>query len=442
MRRIVWLDSVFERRPLRVVALGALGAALAWAIVTTNIMPHVAERAPGVALLLASDNPNVVFGVVDRKINPDSAAESAAIVAPPAMSRSARDRLRRRAQNALLRSPLDARGLRILGQLAPEESAADFMELAARHSLNEYRAHHWLLQKRLSEGRYAEALLSADIVLRTRPQLMPFIAPYLERMAEDRTASIALERMLARNPPWRERFLTHLPSIVSDVRAPLRLMLALKNTAHPAGVESQRRYFEFLFERRVYDFAYYAWRQLLPPERAQNEATLYNGDFAFPPSGSPFDWLLRSGAGARIDIASASEDSRALRIDYGPGRVAPHVAMQFIKLPAGAYRMAGRYRGEIAGRRGPRWRVACVNANGSIGESEMGMGRIRDWRHFEFEFIVPDKDCAMQSARLELDARSPSEWIVAGEISYADLKIEPIGEGAPSATVGGPSGAQ
>jgi hypothetical protein len=268
----------------------------------------------------------------------------------------------------------------------------------------------------------------ADVLMRKRPQFLEFVMPVLARMAQDRAAASELEQAMARNPPWRDSFLSLLPEIVTDVRAPLRLMLALKNTPFPASAENQRAYLSFLFRRRVYDFAYFAWRQLLPPERSRAAGMIYNGDFAYPPSGLPFDWSLRSGSGVTIDIVPHPDNakSRALMIDYGQGRAGPHSAVEFVKLPAGAYRMVGRYRGELIGRRGLRWRVACVETNAEIGESEMAMGRIADWKQFRFEFVVPADGCPLQFLRVELDARSPSEWMVSGKMWYAELKIEPV----------------
>lgn len=448
MKALHWRGVGPGTRRLRIVGSTVLCFVLVWKIVTTNFATHLVDVAPRVALFLASSNPSVLLELADRKVNPgigssdlgrrsDQADASRPYFggAPAFKSRSERDEVRAWAETALTQSPFDSRALRILGQLALEASAATrFMEAAARRSLNETEAHYWLLQRRFAQHRYADVIRAADILLRTRPQLLEFVAPFLARMAEDRSAVGELEQAIKRNPPWRDAFLNYAPEVVTDVRAPLRLMLTLKNTPFPASAENQRAYLSYLFQRRSYDFAYYAWRQLLPPDRSREAGILYNSDFNRPPSGLPFDWLIAKGSGVTIDIVPHPDHdkSHAIVIDYGQGRAGPHSVVEFVKLTAGSYRMIGRFRGELVGRRGLRWRVACVESNITIGESEMAIGRFPDWKLFQFDFVAPEKDCPLQSIRLELDARSASEWMASGKMWYADLKIEPIGASARS----------
>jgi hypothetical protein len=430
------------RHPLRLSICVLLAAFLAWRIVVTNLAVHLIDVAPRAALLLGSSNPRVLVELVDREVNRDAArvpgiaarSSGAAQKAGATLSPARRDRLRAWTEAAIAQSPLDAKALRLLGQLSADRSAESFMEVAARRSLNETRAHYWLLQRRLAQARYADVLHHADILLRSRPELVDFVVPALVVLAENRSAAGALEQALARNPPWRERFFSRLPEFVTDVRAPLRLMLSLKTTPFPASADEQRPYLTKLLERGAYDFAHFAWRSLLASQRAGDVDLLENGDFARPPSGLPFDWTIARGAGVGIDIVPRPDDAggRALMIDFGHGRAGPHVVQQYVKLAPGAYRMAGRLRGDLVGRRGLRWRVACVNGPQAVGESEMAIGRFPVWKRFQFAIVVPEKDCPLQMVRLALDARSPSEWMASGRIWYADLKIEPSETGAPS----------
>lgn len=453
-----------DKRRLRALAFGLFGAALIWQIVATNLAIHLIEIAPRAALFLAPRNPTVLLELAERKVNPKPASrdvaeeadktadpsvgdrdqESAATGDEPAdgvttdaaeesgghsIDAAGKEQARAWAETALALSPLDARALRLLGQLAPEQAATSFMEAAARRSLNETRAHLWLLRDRFDRGRYVEALRSADLILRTRPQLLAAVTPFLARMAEDRIAARELDRVMAGNPPWRDGFLATLPKFVRDARAPLRVMLALKNTPFPAKVQNQQIYLTLLLRNQAYDFAYHVWRQLLPRERSRTSELLYNGSFEFPPSGLPFDWSIVNGAGVTIDIVPHpdKDHSHALLIEYGEGRAGQHSVAEAVKLNAGAYRAVGQYRGELFGRRGLRWRMVCIDTHKAIGESEMAQGVVSDWKRFEFEFVVPPQGCPLQVLRLELDARSPSEWMVSGRMWYADLKIEPIG---------------
>jgi hypothetical protein len=432
------LDAGSRKRVLRVLTFGVGGMALLWQIVATSFVAHLAVVAPETALSLAPADPLALLELADRKLNADSASWSLrrageqTIVERPesaieSLSATERDAIRALAEAALRQAPLDARAMRILGQSASDDSAERFMEAAVRRSLNESRAIFWLLQDRFEKRRHADAVQIADILLRTRPNLVEVVTPSLARMAEDEEAFVEVGRLMASAPPWREAFLAYVCDHVSDARTPLRLMLAFEKTRSPPTAESLRTYLAFLFRHRFYDFAYRAWRRFAPPERLQAAGNLYNADFEFPPTGLFFDWTIVNGSGATIEIVPrpGDENRRALVIEYDRERAAPHGVSQHVKLPAGAYRMTGLQRGELIGRRGPRWRIVCAGANAEIGESEMAMGRMSDWRRFQFDFVVPDKDCVVQQARLDLDARSPSEWMVSGKIWYADLKIEP-----------------
>lgn len=431
------LDAGSWMRALRVLAFGAGGMALLWQIVATSFVAHLAVVAPETALSLAPGDPLSLLELADRKLSADSLPRGAArlvehaIVERPedaieSLSAAEREAIKTFAEDALRQAPLDARAMRILGQLASDDSAEKFMEAAARRSLNESRAIFWLLQDRFEKRRHADAARIADILLRTRPNLVEFVTPSLARMVEDEEASVEVDRLMASAPPWREAFLAYVCDHVSDARTPLRLLLAFKKTRSPPTAASLRTYLAFLFRHRFYDFAYHAWRRFAPPERLLSAGNLYNADFESPPTGLFFDWTIVNGSGATIDIVPRPGDEarRALVIEYDRDRAAPHGISEHVKLRAGAYRMTGLQRGVLIGRRGLRWRIVCAGANVEIGESEMAMGRMSGWRQFQFDFVVPDEDCVLQQVRLELDARSPSEWMVSGKIWYADLKIE------------------
>ncbi len=97
---------------------------------------------------------------------------------------------------------------------------------------------------------------------------------------------------------------------------------------------------------------------------------------------------------------------------------------QLTLLAPGTYEFKGKYRGELIGKRGLVWRIACADApNAAIGESQMVMGMSQKWKDIAFTFTVPKANCRAQQVRLELDARMPSETMVSGSISYDELTI-------------------
>ena len=115
---------------------------------------------------------------------------------------------------------------------------------------------------------------------------------------------------------------------------------------------------------------------------------------------------------------------RALYLELGPGRVEFGGVAQTLLLPPGPYRLRGKYRGEITGRRGLVWRIACAGASGPpIGQSPMMVGVSAPWKDVEFTFTVPATECRAQHLRLELDARMASEQLVSGSVWYDELTI-------------------
>jgi hypothetical protein len=300
------------------------------------------------------------------------------------------------------------------------------MQAAARHSIHEITAVSWLLQVNYDSKDYPAALHFADILLRTRSQTMSQVLPILGRLAENPDAIGDLQKLLANNPPWRRRFLLALPTAVSDARTPLKLLLELRETPEPPGLEDIRDYVTLLVGHKLYELAYYSWLQFLPPEQLRTAGFLFNGSFEIAPSGLPFDWVISGGVGVAIDIAPRPDASgqRALFIKLGPGRVQFQGLAQTLLLGPGTYQLRGRYRGEVIGPRGLVWRITCAGDTGRpIGQSPMVMGVAPDWSDVGFSFTVPRTGCRAQQLTLVLDARMASERLVSGFVWFDELGI-------------------
>jgi hypothetical protein len=467
---------------MRAVVLVGLAGVLIWEVISRSLVTYLADAAPEAALRLHSSEPTALLNLADRSLKIDVAggetvgaiiSEQAAPDKAPApqaasdrlpanfafkgakMSPSldtaggfrgsselhepsrpsdaaaeAREQIRVWTELALLNDPLNAHALRILGQLAADETAKDaFMLAATRRSLRESLAVYWLMQKGYERKDYAKAIYYADILLRTKPQVLPYVAPMLAQLAENKDASSAVKKLLANNPPWRAQFFSALPNSISDARTPLELLLSIQNTPTPPVSGDLHAYLNFLIGHNFYELAYYAWLQFLPPEQLSSVGLLFNGSFKFAPSGLPFDWVITPGQGVTVDIAARPESGqRALMIEFGYGRVEFQGVTQMIMLPPGAYEFKGNYKGEVVGRRGLDWRITCAGGNSPpLGKSPMVIGVMPVWKDFEFSFTVPSTDCRAQYVRLRLDARSASEQLVSGAIWYNELRIARAG---------------
>lgn len=391
---------------MRAIALAGLAIALAWEITTRSVEAWLARPAPEVALLP----------------QPGDAGDEA----------------RAWAEEVLQRDPLNARALRILGQLAEAKGdaalASRLMQAAARRSLRESAAIYWLFRQSWEREDFATAAHYADILMRTRPGAIDSVTPALARMAETRSGSSGLKRLLESNPPWRAQFFRRFTSHISDARTPLELFLSLKDTTAPPTSIELKNYLDFLISKKLYELSYYTWLQFLPEYYIGGLGNLFNGSFETPPSGAPFDWSIEQGKGVTVDIAARpdQEDKRALFIEFGYGRVEFRPVRQLVALAPGVYRFSGGRMGEITGKRGLQWRVACAeNMSAPLGQSLIPSGASRAWSTFEFTFTVPDKNCRAQYVSLTLDARSASEQFVSGSVWCGDLAITRLKRDAP-----------
>ena len=150
-----------------------------------------------------------------------------------------------------------------------------------------------------------------------------------------------------------------------------------------------------------------------------------NGDFEFPISGLPFDWVFENVRGAQSDIAPAGAGGNALRVQFHNTRVPFRHVSQLLLLPPGGYRFSGAVQSvDLRNERGVHWTLSCAGGKGELlGETERVAGT-RRWTDFELEFNVPSgPDCQAQVLRLVLAARIPSEQKAAGQIWYDNLKI-------------------
>jgi hypothetical protein len=345
------------------------------------------------------------------------------------------------AEQALHQDPLNGRALRILGQVAEHSSSYErteaLMRGAARRSLQESLAVFWMMRDSYRNKNYPEAMRYADILLRTRPQLSRYVYPMLGRMAEIGTASVELKRVLADSPPWRTEFFTALPDNVSDARTPLELLLSLRDTATPPTDAERRAYLAALVQHKLYELAYYSWLQFLPQDQLSKTGRLFNGNFALPPSGLPFDWVYSKGAGVNLKFGQKSdrEGKPALLIEFGPGRVDFSSGLkQLVLLPPGNYKFEGKYKPDLVSERGLLWSITCADATDPAGVSTTMNGAGAAWKDIDVAFTIPHEGCPAQYVSLKLDARSASEQFVSGAVWYSDLSISRVEDASPVAS--------
>jgi hypothetical protein len=492
MRKILALNTRAKKyRRIRGVVFAILGATLVWQVTSGSMAAYLADAAPEAALIIRPSQPTALVNLADkmmldlmgeeaktpdarlpiasqsnadadplpaqqadkikrafeafeaskRRENSDGRQNPSAAGSQPsknlgASAESSR-RIRAWAEPALLAEPLNARALRILGQVADiaqdDARAFQLMQASVHLSLNEGLAVYWMANKSLERRDYPSTLYYADAFLRGSPNLISLVMPMLVQMAESKDGNDNVKKLLATNPPWRDRFFAVLPDSVTDARTPLDLLLATSDSTTGPSVVNIDNYLKFLTDHKLFELAYYAWLQFLPPEQLRTAGYIFNGSFETRPTGSPFDWVITPGAGVTIDILPRPGDKtqHALLLEFAHGRVNFQGIAQLIMLPPGSYRFNGKYTGEIVGQRGLKWRILCAGGSAlQIGESKMITGVASNWRDIDFSFLVPDKDCRGQYVRLDLDARMASEQFVSGSIWFDEVGISRVADTA------------
>ena len=477
-RGVVVTKTPHSRR-LRTVILSVFATFLVWQVVSQSFAAYFAAFAPETALWLQPRQPLALVNLADLTLNapknlnlrspPDSSErqgsfsdnssenlngdsasktldlkrrtdeksgsdpsrseENTAQVAIPSQGDAIK--VRAWAESALIHDPLNARALRILGQLAHAENneadALKFMEAAAQLSLHDSATVYWLMLEAAKAKNYQAAITYADVLLRTVPELSKYVVPILAQVAEEKGLDRVLETVLQSNPPWRRQFFAALPRSVTDVRTPLDLLLGLKTGPTPPTSAEIRPYIYFLIDHDLYNLGYYTWLQFLSAEELYNAGLLFNGHFNIAPSGVPFDWMIRQGSGVTIEIVPKPESNgeHALMVDFGYGRVDYHSVTQLVMLAPGTYEFNGQYKGALVGPRGLKWRMVCADG-APVGESPMINGTTPNWRTVSFTFTVPAQDCLAQYVELALDARMASERFISGSILFDALQISRV----------------
>jgi hypothetical protein len=445
--------------PLRAVFAGVLSIVLLWTILTKSLPYALAPVQADLALTLSRNNPAALTAkaeVLERRLmvltsagtrRPEagrdevegglantlsnlpmaSAGESRA--EPTDERESLREEIRRLARQIIANDPLNPWAFRLLAEVTSDTNHVRLlMQQSLRRSRHESAAAFWLLNDSLYHRNFKAALDDADILLRTRPQLAAYVFNYLSLIAEDPEGRNLLADELATGPVWRDQFFGALPRNAKHADTPLELMAALQESGKPVTQKEVAPYLDFLVSTGRADLAYNAWLQFLPKSQLETVSFLSNASFESEPSGLPFDWRIADGVNAIAEIVPlpGSSTQHVLHIRFAEGRVEFPDVSQIVLLAPGRFRLEGKLRGTITGKRGLRWQLRCASgARRIFAETEMLLGQSREWRIFTLEIEVPPlEDCHGQVLRLYHDSRSASEELLTGEVWFSDLRLE------------------
>jgi hypothetical protein len=447
------------KHPLRTMFAALVSVAFLWIILTKSLPYALAPGQTNLALTLSSNNPEALMAkaaALERRLmalttaaagrpeaNRDEVDEGPAntlsklpmaraveSTAEPTEEReNLREEIRSLARQIIANDPLNPRAFRLLAEVTADTSQVRLlMQQSLLRSRRESVAAFWLLNDSIYHRNFNAALDYADILLRTRPQLAPYVFNNLSLIADDAEGRGLLAEVLATGPGWREQFFEALPRNAKHADTPLELVAALQGAGKPVSQKEIAPYLDFLISTGRADLAYNAWLQFLPNSQLERVSYLSNADFESKPSGLPFDWRIADGVNATAEIVPlpGSSTQHVLHIRFGEGRVKFPDVSQIVLLTSGHFRLEGKLRGTIAGKRGLRWQLRCASgARRVLAETEMLLGQSREWRIFTLEADAPPlEDCRGQMLRLFHDARAASEEFLTGEVWFSDLRLE------------------
>lgn len=420
------------RRPLWLWLALAVLLFAGWRVATLGLADHYARSNPERALFWRGDHPEALLARAEQLVGELGAGGEGGVVAAEAAPTGGAEGLAGEAgelaRRALRADPLDGRPYRVLGQLAAREGnearAAELFTLTARRAPRDRPAHIWLLGHHLRNNRPAEALRHLDTLLRIQPNLFARFEPLLLALAGEPAAHAALADTLAKNPPWRGRFLALASSKGENAEAMAPLFEQLRRG--PGGLADTELgpWLDRLVREGRVGQAYLLWAGQLPKEKLTALGNVYNGGFEFEPSPVGFDWRFGRVPGARIErLGTEGTGGRlALRVAFEDRRVPFAHVRQMLALPPGRYRLALRAKADsLRTDRGLVWQLACVAGGKPLGQTPPLLGH-GPWRSLELEFEVP-AGCEGQWLTLRLPARIPAEQRIGGRAWFDDLKI-------------------
>ena len=437
-RRVNWEGVLITLAPIiadggRFAFLSAFGLFLFWVVMAKSLPYAFARLSPDTALFLSPNNPAALMAKAERvrdkllkastppSVSASQVSESATLntiaklpedksggFREPSDRDALRKEVRRLAARTMAVDPLNAEAFRLMGEMADDrDQVRILMQEAAKRSRHEAPALVWLLNDSVQRRDFSAALDQADILMRTWPQASGYVVKHLALIAEDANGLPLLAEALAKGPPWRPSFFVALPSTVKRIETPLDLMMALKQSAKPCVDKEVAPYLTTLIAKNAVEFAYNVFLQFLPASELDHLDLIMHANFERDPTGLPFDWRIARGVNATNEfVPVGAGGERALHFAFGYGRIQFPEVSQHVLLAPGNYRLEGKLRGSVVGKRGLRWRLRCAGgARQVLGETEMLLGESKEWRIFALQAQVPQvEDCRAQELRLFHDS--------------------------------------
>ena len=283
------------------------------------------------------------------------------------------------------------------------------------------------------------SLPGAEIIFRRAPDFFAYASVYLASAAHDQEGRLLLVQKLASNPKWRRDFFDRLPSLIKETSTGLQILSGLKDGGYPIAIAELIPYLDALIAVNRADTAYNLWLSTLPKEQLDSLGLLANPGFETDPDGSQFDWRILPGSNAVAEFERLQpKKERILHIRFEGGRVHFPEVRQVLVLRPGSYQLIGKLKGKMRAKRGLRWQLRCAAPPYTqFGQTDMFVAQSEQWLPFALHAAIPaNTKCPGQLLHLFHYSGSPYGETISGEVSFASLAFERVGDDSHNWLIG------
>jgi hypothetical protein len=306
---------------------------------------------------------------------------------------SAPEAIRSHAVAAVRRDPMAIDAVRVLATLdmqTERDRAGALMKYALGLSRRDLATHMWYIEDYARRGSVAGALFHYDAALRTSRRARSLLLPVLVSASSHPRVVSELDRILARDPSWRDEYIEALVQQGDDFDAWLGLPIKYLDVQDAREADLVQTLLNRLIASREYALA----ERVDGGKAARGRESVHNGEFDQQPQFTPFDWILvnEQGFSAQVDMPDGAADP-ALIMVADNGRTGP-MASQLLRLGSGPHRIAAtaggvQQDGEVY------LSLRCVESNAPLLRAEAPRSNA-EGRAFGGQFAVPANACPAQ----------------------------------------------
>lgn len=403
------------------------------------------KRSMAVALLVTLAVPvlayasvrNAAIDAVGNAGDPSSAMPPRSVVPPmKAVMRAARRPETRLPANALsiartaaIASPLAYEPYYIAARV--EEQAGRYgqatllMEEARRRRPSSTSVHVALLGYYSLANAYQKAIDEADLAMRINGGTATLILPALAKLvALDAKARAAIAVALAKNPPWRDAFLSTASTAKMEPAVAKALVADIRRLRPSAAPGPEEAFLvRALVEAGRFREARALWESYGGKTSGDGNAVV-DPNFRSAPSMQPFAWTFQAGQDGVAEIGKDGDAARSqLEVDYF-GDTEVGLARQTLSVSPGKYRLSTLVSGNSSA---PdirlAWTLTCLPSNAPIAQLQLQPLQERFARR-EIAVTVPGSGCEGQSLSL---VGQPGDISRTLNAQIAQVSLTPVG---------------